>query len=112
MIDDNVFRAPDITDSDYEDGVYNALESITFEEGSQLNTIKGNVFRSQYNLKSIVLPDTLVSIGNAFGGCTNLTSINIPRDLTTFGDSTYNPIRLCTSLKEITIDPNNTILKL
>ncbi len=111
VIGDNAFRAPDATDPDYAGGIYSALKSITFEEGSKLTAIKGNVFRSQTQLTSIQFPETLQSIGNIFGGCTSLTTFNISRDLTTFGDKTYSPIRLCTSLKEITIHPENKNFK-
>lgn len=111
MIGHNAFRAPDATDGDYAGGIYSALKSVTFEPGSKLTTIQGNVFRSQTQLASIQFPETLQSIGNIFGGCTGLTTFNISRDLTTFGDKTYNPIRLCTSLKEITIHPENQNFK-
>ena len=55
-------------------------------------------------IASIVLPDTVTSIGNfAFFNCTNLTSVTIPDSVTTIGMMAFAD---CTNLTSITI-PNS-----
>ena len=47
-------------------------------------------FCSCSSLTSIIIPDSVTSIGNkAFYGCTNLTSITIPKSVTSIGDYTF-----------------------
>jgi hypothetical protein len=57
--------------------------------------------------KSTVIPNSVTSIGGAFGGafhgCTGLTSIEIPNSVTSIGDYAFYG---CTGLTEITI-PNS-----
>ncbi|MCL2765866.1 MAG: leucine-rich repeat protein [Treponema sp.] len=56
------------------------------------------------SLTSIVIPNNLTSIGDyAFGGCTSLTNIVIPNSVTSIGDSAFYQ---CTSLTSIVI-PNS-----
>ncbi|MCR5705003.1 MAG: leucine-rich repeat domain-containing protein [Eubacterium sp.] len=59
------------------------LETVRFEEGSQLKSIGQYGFKNCSSLKSIVLPDGLESIGyHCFYGCTSLSSITIPKNVT------------------------------
>ena len=61
-------------------------------------------FSGKSVLKSIVLPESLTSIGNlAFYDCESLTSITIPNSVTSIGN---NAFRFCSSLTSITI-PNS-----
>ena len=56
------------------------------------------------SLKSIALPESLVSIGNAaFGNCTSLSSINLPQSLTSVESHTFEG---CSSLSSIVL-PNS-----
>lgn len=53
------------------------------------------------NLRTIVIPDSVTSIGNsAFYQCTSLTSINIPESVTSIGNYAFQK---CSSLTSITI---------
>ena len=56
------------------------LASVTFETGSQLESIGDNAFRYCSNLTSIIVPATVTNIGvSAFSGCSNLASVFILR---------------------------------
>ena len=56
------------------------------------------------SLKSIVLPESLMSIGDsAFGNCTSLSSINLPQSLTSVESHTFEG---CSSLSSIVL-PNS-----
>ena len=58
------------------------------------------------SLKSIVLSESLVSMGNAaFGNCTSLTSIDLPDSLMSIGDSAFGN---CTSLSVINLPQSLT----
>lgn len=55
------------------------------------------VFKSCVNLESVVLPDTLLTIGSvAFQGCTSLNEINIPNSVTNIGQNAFYE---CTNLE-------------
>jgi hypothetical protein len=55
--------------------------------------------------ESVVLPDSITSIGNlAFSSCTNLTSIAIPAGITSIGNLAFDG---CTALTSIDVDKNN-----
>ena len=62
-----------IGESAFENTVINSVE---FEKGSELKTIKESAFKGCSNLKSIVIPTSVTTIGTfAFWDCTNLTSV-------------------------------------
>ena len=62
-----------IGESAFENTVINSVE---FDEGSKLETIDKSAFKGCNNLKSIVIPASVTTIGAyAFSGCTNLTSV-------------------------------------
>ncbi len=83
-------------------------------------------FLSCYSLTGVTIPDSVTSIGDGgFENC-GLTSITIPNSVTSIGDSAFSESALtritipgsvtsigdaaflyCTSLKAITVDPNN-----
>lgn len=53
------------------------------------------------NLINVILPESLVSIGNyAFSGCTSLTTINLPNNLEVIGNYAFNG---CTNLTQLNL---------
>ncbi len=55
-----------------------SLESVTFAEGSQLESIGSSAFSRCTSLKSIEIPQSVTSIGDeAFLGCTSLNAVYI-----------------------------------
>ena len=61
---------------------------------------------SSENIKSVVIEDSVTSIGySAFYGCSNLTSITIPDSLTSIGEWAFG---CCSSLTSITIPDSVT----
>ncbi len=84
------------------------LESITFEENSQLTAIGEYVFSGCTSLISIIIPDSITSIeSDAFSGCTNLESIIFGENsqLQIIGDYAFSN---CSSLTSITIPDSVT----
>ena len=78
-----------------------SVQNITALEIYGSTKIRDYVFRNCDNLKSIVIPDTVKSIGQyAFYGCNELTSVTIPNSVTTIGSDAFD---YCNSLKSITI---------
>ena len=60
-------------------------------DGMPVTGIANETFEGNKNLVSVVLPDTLVSIGKeAFADCTGLTSLNIPDALTSIGVGAFS----------------------
>jgi hypothetical protein len=75
------------------------IESQTY----LVSRINGNMFNSCENLTSVVIPNTITSIGSyAFQKCYNLTQITIPNSVTSISDYMFS---WCINLKEINI-PN------
>ena len=63
-----------------------------------------NSFRSCNTLKTIIIPNSVTSIGSyAFRDCTSLTSVTIPNSVTSIGSYAFYE---CTSLTSVTI-PNS-----
>ena len=84
-----------------------SLETVTFAEGSQLETIGNDAFSECGGLVTVIFAESsrLEKISNyAFYQCKNLTSITIPASVTTIGDRTFTG---CTSLTSIKVDDNN-----
>ena len=84
-----------------------SLNSVTFEEDSNLKRISDYAFLNCTSLTSINIPDSLSRIGNnAFYNCRSLKSIYIPRNVTNTGDRTfYN----CSSLSSVTFGENSLL---
>ena len=67
-----------------------ALETVTFGDNSQLESIEGYAFDDCFNLTSITLPSSLTSIGQgAFNNCSSLTSIEIPSSVIKIRDRAF-----------------------
>ena len=68
--------------------------------------VEGSAFRFFPNLQTIVIPESVTSIGDsAFENCTSLTSITIPEGVTSIGNSAFEG---CSSLTSITIPSSVT----
>ena len=77
------------------------LQSVDFQQNSQLTNIGAYMFERCYALTSLVMPSTVTTIGeSAFVDCTNLSSINIPSGVTSIGANAFNN---CSSLTSINI---------
>lgn len=73
-----------------------ALEELNFPN---LRYIDGNCFWGCSNLKNVIVPEGVISVGsNAFGGCENLESLTLPGTVVEFGG-----ISGCKSLKTISL---------
>jgi hypothetical protein len=84
------------------------LTSVTFAEGSHLQTIGDRAFSNCASLTSITIPASVTEIGyEAFSGCTGLTNITIPTSVTTIGNVAFSG---CTSLTNITIPATVTYI--
>ena len=65
--------------------------------------IGNGAFKGNENLKSIIMPNTIISIGsNSFENCSGLQSITLSNSLTTIGNAAFKG---CSSLESMTI-PN------
>ena len=74
-------------------------------QGKPVTDIYSNAFNNSF-IKEIVLPDTILSIGDfAFFYCTKLTSVVIPDSVTSIGSAAF---RYCRSLTSIVIPDSVT----
>lgn len=75
------------------------IEQIILPKG--LTSLADQVFMDCINLKTVSIPDTVISIGRgAFGDCTNLEEVELPKGLTEIKDTFFYG---CKSLTKITI---------
>lgn len=87
-----------------------ALELVCYPENKEATSytvlngvkeIKRDQFRFRKNLQTIILPETLKSIGySAFESCKQLKSINIPDGVTEIGGGAFSR---CTSLQTVSL---------
>jgi len=78
------------------------LKSIVIPEG--ITSIGNGAFEECFNLTSVKLPEGLVSIGlSAFSNCRSLKNITIPESVTYIGGGAFS---LCQSLESIIIPKN------
>ena len=81
------------------------VTEIRVPEG--VKTIERNSFRDCQNLKTIILPLTLTSIGScAFSNCSSLININIPPSVTSIG---YDVFANCAILKSLSSNSHQSI---
>ena len=77
----------------------NKIETVIFEDGTQIQTLSG--FCGATNLKSITIPSSVTEIDNsAFSGCTSLTSITIPNSVEIIQGFAFNG---CTNLESVSL---------
>ncbi|MBQ7550472.1 MAG: leucine-rich repeat domain-containing protein [Bacteroidales bacterium] len=76
------------------------LESVVFEEGSQLRVVSDHAFYECRNLKSIIIPETISTIGYGAFSQTGLTSFDIPDSVTIIEEYAFED---CRSLKNLVI---------
>ncbi len=76
-----------------------ALETVTFEAGSELTSLEGSAFSSCSKLAAIELPDKLTNIGSNAFSSTAITSVVIPASVKTIGANAFSG---CSNLAEIT----------
>lgn len=58
--------------------------------GLPVTRLSDGAFWLCYELKTVQLPDSIISIGNgAFNACRNLSSVNTPKNLTTIGKEAF-----------------------
>ncbi len=87
---------------------YCNVETVIFDEGSQIQKIVDNTFVNCSKLEEITIPANVTSIGiNAFYECTSLTKVGFEEDskLETINSSAFHS---CSKLEEITIPANVT----
>ncbi len=71
-----------------------------------VDAIPFEAFHNFTGLTSVIIPDSVTSIGSgAFSGCTGLTSVSIPDSVTSIGGNAFND---CTDLTSITIPDSVT----
>jgi len=73
----------------------------------KVTCIGDNAFNSCYELTSITIPESVISIEDyAFGNCIRLTTLIIPKSVTSIGSLAFY---YCDGLTSITVDQNNPV---
>lgn len=79
------------------------LEGIAIPEkyrGRAVSTILNDAFKGNENLKTVTIPESIVSIGaSAFSGCKNLEEADLPEGLLNVGASAFNGCEKLTELR-------------
>ena len=87
----------------------NELEIPANYKNKPVKEIAIGAFRECTSLESVVIPDSVISIGDgAFTRCSSLTSVKIGKGVTSIGTSAFYR---CHSLTSITVDNNNSSYK-
>lgn len=74
--------------SEYEGG--STLTIPSTHDGQKVIAVASSGFRDRTEIKSVILPDTIQSIGkDAFSGCTNLENISFPEGLRKIGSRAF-----------------------
>ena len=82
----------------------------TCEINKNARVIAGGAFEFCEDLKSVKIPDSVITIGNAsFHGCTSLTSAEIPDSVTELGALAFKD---CTSLNVVNFSELNKIKRI
>ena len=84
--------------------LYSCGHITTVNIGNNVEYIPPCFVRGEPNLTSIIIPNSVTSIGEyAFSDCTGLTSVTIPNSVTSIGSNAFSN---CTGLTSVTI-PNS-----
>ncbi len=76
-------------------------------DGKTVTAIGDNVFKGKASLKTVKIPDSVVTIGNyAFYSCKNITSVTLGAGVKSLGNNCFN---LCESLTSIHLNSVETI---
>ena len=95
------YKVTAIADSGYRTGAFYNSNITSVVIPDTVTSIGEDAFYGCSRLTSITIPDTVTSIGNyAFYGCSRLTSITIPNTVTSIGNNAFHG---CSSLTSITI---------
>ena len=85
------------------------IETLVFEEGSQMVNIDSHAFYNCRELVEVVIPDSVLKIGDhAFADCFKLTSVVLGKGISEIGNDTF---RRASALKYITIPNSVTAIK-
>ncbi len=105
------YAAYDGSDSWYQNTPWyqsrDALKEINFS--SAITHIGSDAFR-ELNITSIVIPDSVVGLGNhTFFNCKQLTDLTLPISLNSYGNSTYPAFNGCTAIQKVTLTKGNGV---
>ena len=77
-------------------------------DGLPLVSLSADGFKGCYNVTSITIPDSVISIGDgAFDGCSSLTSVSIPDSVTSIGAGAFSE---CCYLESIVLPDGVTFI--
>lgn len=68
----------------------NNIKEVEFESDSQFKTISGYIFANKSNLTKIVLPESLVEIGDNVFNCSTVSEIILPDNLKKIGSGSFS----------------------
>lgn len=81
------------------------LESVTFDDNMQIDSISGYFVTNCKKLKNIEIPDCVNAIGEGMvWNCTSLTNIEIPSNVTIIRSGAFNG---CSKLSSMTCNPES-----
>ena len=104
----NVKKIPAYLFNPYNSSSYSPkITSVEFEEGSVCESIGDCAFYECSSLTSVVIGDSVTTIGDYAFYCSGLTSIEIPDSVTTIGDSAFSN---CSSLTSVVIGDSVTTI--
>jgi hypothetical protein len=102
--------------TDLPDSVFSGCSGlITITIPNSVTNIGGEAFADCGSLTNVIIGNSVLNISSgAFGNCTNLTAVAIPAsavsiDMSTFQNGENGAFAGCTSLREINVDPLNSV---